>query len=73
MSNVSKCFKDHEASAQYAMNIMYAEVKEKNNPALAKFQAEFDERQKKSFKHVMEHVERYVKAALRYVREECAM
>ena len=46
---------------------MYAGGKRENNPALAKFQAEFDERQKESFNFVMGHVERYVKAALRDV------
>eukprot|EP00974_Lingulodinium_polyedra_P109577 10600687-Lingulodinium_polyedra.AAC.1 len=73
MSNVAQCFRDHETSARSALGRMHEEIKEKTNPTLAKLQVEFDERQNESFKTVMEHVERYVKAALRYVRKECAV
>eukprot|EP00974_Lingulodinium_polyedra_P045123 4328285-Lingulodinium_polyedra.AAC.1 len=52
---------------------MHEEMKEKTNPALAQFQAEFNERQKESFKTVMEHVERYIEGAASDVRKERAV
>eukprot|EP00974_Lingulodinium_polyedra_P080798 7827717-Lingulodinium_polyedra.AAC.1 len=55
MSNVAQCFRDPETSAKSALDRMHEEMREKTNPALTKFQAVFDERQKESFKTVMEH------------------